>query len=182
MQIDGSIEFKPAVETQQQHHYGNQFQGKSRAVDSKPPQLEYQLSPTRPAGAEGRNAPKSQQPSLAVRARVTPPVDAEDVLTSKSYNKNLDHSTAVKRSLPLSEEQGANEKIQRWLPSFKHAQEREKTEGSEHQYDPVGAFQGPRRRMVGASGNAPEATTPVSGGQHNSFNNIRRQTSLPKGA
>jgi hypothetical protein len=36
--------------------------------------------------------------------------------------------------------------------------------------------------MVGAVGNAPEATTPVSGGQHNSFNNIRRQTSLPKGA
>jgi hypothetical protein len=67
-----------------------------------------------------------------VRARVTPPVDAEDALTSKSYNKNMDQSTAVKRSLPLSDEQGANDKIQRWLPSFKHAQERDKAEGSDH--------------------------------------------------
>ena len=67
-----------------------------------------------------------------MRARVTPPVEADDALTTKSLNKNLDQSTAVKRSLPLSEEQGANEKIQRWLPSFKHAQERDRLEGSEH--------------------------------------------------
>ena len=69
---------------------------------------------------------------MVVRARVTPPVDSEDGMTSKSFSKNMDQSTAVKRSLPLSDEQAGNDKIQRWLPSFKHAQEREKIDGSEH--------------------------------------------------
>ena len=119
-----------------------------------------------------------------MRMRGTPPVDSEDI-KGKLQAKSIDHPAAVKRSLPLSDESTANEKIQTWLPSFKSAKDKDKTDGSELSYDPVGAFQGTKRSANGgtvvvSSGHDDHHGVQGSGNQ-NSLSNIRRQTSLPKG-
>lgn len=119
---------------------------------------------------------------MIMRVRGTPPVDADE-LKSKLQAKSIDHPAAVKRSIPLSDESALNEKIQTWLPSFKSAQDKEKMDGSELSYDPVGAFQGTKRRANGGGvvvSSGHDDAAPASSNQ-NSLNNIRRQTSLPKG-
>lgn len=58
MQIDGSIEFKPA-DQQVLHHGDSLVVGKAR-TDYKPTPLEYQLSPGTHVGIDGRHAHKTQ--------------------------------------------------------------------------------------------------------------------------
>lgn len=69
------------------------------------------------------------------------------------------------------------------MPNFKSGQDKDKlTEGSELSYDPVGAFQGAKRRVTGgaaAAGSGHDDAAPSS--NQNSLSNIRRQASLPKG-
>lgn len=155
--------------------------GKAR-TEFKPTPLESQLSPSTHIGIDGRHAHKTQQPSMIMRMRGTPPVDSEDI-KGKLQAKSIDHPAAVKRSLPLSDESAVNEKIQTWLPSFKSTKDKDKLEGSELSYDPLGAFQGTKRRVNGGTvvvSSGHDDGAPGSSNQ-NSLSNIRRQTSLPKG-
>lgn len=76
MQIDGSIEFKPGDPHLQQH--SEALTGKAR-TEFKPSALEHQLSPSRHGGADGRHTHKTQQPSMMMRVRGTPPVDSEEL-------------------------------------------------------------------------------------------------------
>lgn len=181
MQIDGSIEFKPVDPLVLQH--GESFAAKSRG-DFKPSGLDYQFSPSRRGDGDDRHAHKTQQPSMLARVRGTPPVDTEEHKPSKLQAKSIDHPTATKRNQPLSSESAVNEKIQTWLPSFKSGQDKEKmTEGSELSYDPQGAFQGTKRRANGGAtgvNSGYDNAAPTNSNQ-SSLNNIRRQTSLPKG-
>ena len=113
MQIDGSIEFKPADQLLQAH--GDALVAKSRS-DFKPSTQEYLHSPSR-SGEPSRQAHVTQQPSTRVRG--TPSVDPEEPKPTKLQAKSIDHASAVKRSIPLSGESSVSEKIQTWLPSFK---------------------------------------------------------------
>ena len=79
---------------------------------------------------------------MIMRMRGTPPVDASEDVKGRLQAKSIEHPAAVKRSLPLSDESGANEKIETWLPSFKSDLNNmiKDRVHSEQSYDPLGAF------------------------------------------
>lgn len=113
--------------------------------------------------------------------RATPSVDPDEHKPSKLQAKSIDHTTAVKRSVPASGASSVSEKIQTWLPSFKAGQETRPAESEDAAYDPTGALSGTKRR-AGAStvGGGLEEAGPASA-TPNSLTNMRRQVSVPKG-